>query len=167
MKVKLVVTKGQHVGKVIQVNKTRFVIGRHKECNLQVSSQRVSVHHTAILIRDERAWVRDLDSTNGTYLNEARISDEQELKPGDKLDVGPLHVEVQLEPGQTQVEMTRQFSDTDAANFFLKDPASERLLGISDTRDYESTVNTYPVAPEEASPKQKPKKRKRREGGEG
>ena len=82
---------------MLQVLKTPFVIGRDKDCDLKVNSPQVSVHHCAILLLDGRAWIRDLDSTNGTRVNGEPIQEDRELKTKDVLGVGPALIEVVFE----------------------------------------------------------------------
>jgi pSer/pThr/pTyr-binding forkhead associated (FHA) protein len=73
-----------------------------------------------VLIRDEQCFVRDLNSTNGTFVNDQQVSGEQELHDGDTLKVGPLdfgiRIEVQAEK-PTEVERDTQAPEggTDAA----------------------------------------------------
>jgi pSer/pThr/pTyr-binding forkhead associated (FHA) protein len=50
-----------------------------------------------LIIRGEKAFIRDFDSTNGTALNDQPIKDEIELQNKDRLKVGPLLFEVVLE----------------------------------------------------------------------
>ena len=60
------------------------------------ASARISRHHCVIRTGEGLAAVRDLGSSNGTFLNGQRLTAEQELKAGDHLQVGPLEFEVQL-----------------------------------------------------------------------
>jgi Serine/threonine protein phosphatase len=47
-----------------------------------------SARHARIESRGDGVWVQDLDSTNGTYVNGARVMGAQRLDPGDVLRVG-------------------------------------------------------------------------------
>ena len=57
--------------KDIEIDTGSFVIGRRPGCDLQVFSQCVSGRHAEILLVGEQLFIRDLNSTNGTYLNRA------------------------------------------------------------------------------------------------
>ncbi|MEM1415729.1 MAG: FHA domain-containing protein [Myxococcota bacterium] len=48
---------------------TRFLIGRSQGCTLQLIDEHVSAEHASVYFRDSRWWVRDLGSTNGTFLD--------------------------------------------------------------------------------------------------
>src|SRR5947209_18006865 len=102
MKLSLVVlTPGKSEGQVIPVNLAQFVIGRDPQCNLRPASPLISKRHCALIIRGERAFIRDFDSTNGTSLNDQPVKDEVELNSKDRLKVGPLLFEVRLESKAT------------------------------------------------------------------
>jgi pSer/pThr/pTyr-binding forkhead associated (FHA) protein len=98
MKVNLVVATGVHQGKVIPILGTEFLIGRDPQCQLRPASQAVSKQHCAVLIRDGKVFVRDFGSTNGTFLNNEPVTPngEAELKPDDRLRIGPLDFSVQV-----------------------------------------------------------------------
>lgn len=66
------------------------IIGRAIECDLVITSTRVSREH-ARLRRDGRKWfVEDLGSTNGTLLNEERVLQPMELRDGDQISIGEV-----------------------------------------------------------------------------
>ncbi len=96
MEVNLIVISGKHPGKIIPVPGPEFVIGRTDGCQLRPQSSRVSRRHCMIRLGEGFAAVRDLGSSNGTFLNGERLTAEHELKGGDRVQVGPLEFEVQL-----------------------------------------------------------------------
>src|SRR5437868_974370 len=51
----------------------------------------------AVLVRGEGAFIRDFDSTNGTFINDEPVKGERELKHNDRLKIGPLLFDVVLE----------------------------------------------------------------------
>ena len=90
MKIKLAILEGKHRGRKITLPPTQFVIGRDSTCHLRPVSRQVSKFHCAIARMGTRVLVRDLKSTNGTYLNDERISGTKRVRDGDILKVGPL-----------------------------------------------------------------------------
>jgi pSer/pThr/pTyr-binding forkhead associated (FHA) protein len=48
-------------------------------------------------MKNGKVYVRDFDSTNGTFVNEDRVTGQLEIKHGDVLKVGPMSFEVQVE----------------------------------------------------------------------
>ena len=96
MDVKLVVKNGKHAGQEIRVNHSEFHIGKSSKCHLRPGGDGVARHHCTILRKEGYAGVRDLDTPDGTFVNEKRVEGERELKNGDQLRVGSLTFEVQL-----------------------------------------------------------------------
>jgi pSer/pThr/pTyr-binding forkhead associated (FHA) protein len=91
MKLSLVVlTPGKTEGKVIPITLSQFVIGRDPQCHLRPASAVISKRHCALLVRDGKIYLRDFDSTNGTFVNDQPVKGEVEVKHDDRLKVGPL-----------------------------------------------------------------------------
>ena len=98
MKLSLVVlTPGKTEGKVIPITLSQFVIGRDPQCHLRPASAVISKRHCAILVRDGKLFLRDFDSTNGTFVNEQPVKGEVEVKHDDQLRVGPLLFGIRVE----------------------------------------------------------------------
>jgi len=67
-----------------------LVIGRADDCNVKLDSMHVSAHHAVVSLgADGKVRVKDLGSTNGTYVGGVRIV-ETELLPGTDLVIGPF-----------------------------------------------------------------------------
>ena len=73
----------------ILVHKEEFLIGRGSDCDLRLRASAISRHHCLVRLRGVEAWVSDLGSSNGTYLNGARVRSQAELHRGDEIAVGP------------------------------------------------------------------------------
>jgi predicted component of type VI protein secretion system len=98
MKLSLVVlTPGPNQGKVLEIKLSQFVVGRDPQCHLRPASPMISKRHCAVLQREGKAFVRDFDSTNGTFVNNEQVKGEVELHNGDQLKIGPLMFTVLLE----------------------------------------------------------------------
>ena len=66
------------------------VIGRSDQADLVVPLRTVSRRHAAAWAKDGEAFVRDLGSRSGTFVNSARVSGEPTpLRPGDRLSFRP------------------------------------------------------------------------------
>ncbi|MDX1649180.1 MAG: DUF4388 domain-containing protein [Myxococcota bacterium] len=80
------------------------VLGRSRECGLLLRSGQASRRHAAIRRGAGGVVLRDLGSTNGTFVNDVRVEGEQALSPGDRIQVGDAVVtlcRVEEGPGAT------------------------------------------------------------------
>lgn len=97
MKISLVVlTAGKMMGKEIALTAAEFRIGKDPSCHLKPASG-VSDKHCSFLIKQGKLFILDLGSAEGTFVNDIKIAAEIELKPKDKVKVGPLLFEVKIE----------------------------------------------------------------------
>lgn len=113
MLVKLKMVNSKQAGTTYIVHKSPYVIGRHDGCDLRVKSPRVSLHHCAILVKENEVWVRDLKSTNGTFVNDRQVTADYRLKPGDLIQAGPAVMEViQEAAGLLQKDDREQYGST-------------------------------------------------------
>ena len=97
MKISLVVlTAGKMMGKEISLTAAEFRIGKDPSCQLKPAAG-VSDKHCAFLVKQGKLFLVDLGSAEGTFVNDNKISAEVELKPKDKVKVGPLLFEVKIE----------------------------------------------------------------------
>lgn len=85
-----IVVKGLEEGVTQPFSEERITIGRRTDNQVVLEADNISRNHVAIERRDGKYFVSDLDSANGTYLNEERIalSDPTELNDGDRLRIG-------------------------------------------------------------------------------
>ena len=82
-------------GRVQELKVDKTTIGRVEDNTLSIVEPSVSSHHCEVLLRGSEVVVRDLNSTNGTFINGEKVS-ESPLKPGQILRLG--QIEMRLEP---------------------------------------------------------------------
>jgi pSer/pThr/pTyr-binding forkhead associated (FHA) protein len=73
-----------------------MVIGRSKECDIQLADANVSRRHAEVRQEGAAYWVVDLDSTNGTEVNGKSLKRAQ-LRSGDRITVGSTDILFRLE----------------------------------------------------------------------
>ena len=75
-----------------------IVIGRGSDCNLRLSAPQMSRRHCFLRVGRDGVSVTDLDSSNGTYVDNKRIKSGErvELKTGSILTLGPVNFIVHL-----------------------------------------------------------------------
>jgi pSer/pThr/pTyr-binding forkhead associated (FHA) protein len=69
-------------------------IGRADACQIKLPDTYVSSFHARIYRHDGGWYVEDLGSTNGTYLNQKRVTSPAELRAGDRVKIGKTTLEV-------------------------------------------------------------------------
>ncbi len=74
--------------------KESITVGRAATCDLVVADNYVSNVHARIYLRDGSYWLEDLGSTNGTYMNRARVSVPTAFGPGDEVRMGKATLEL-------------------------------------------------------------------------
>lgn len=125
VEVKLVVVGGGTEGDEFSAT-LPTVLGRSREASLPLPHPLVSRLHCEIFSRDERVFVRDLGSTNGTFVGSERVEGEMLVEHGSLLTIGTvtfrvLHGDMPLSGSPTEVfsesnvhqaELENQQSDT-------------------------------------------------------
>jgi pSer/pThr/pTyr-binding forkhead associated (FHA) protein len=91
----VILTQGLN-GRAHELNVNRTTIGRVEDNLFQIAESSVSSHHCEVLLRGSDVVIKDLNSTNGTFINGEQIT-ERVLKPGQTLRLG--QVELKLETG--------------------------------------------------------------------
>jgi len=71
-----------------------ITVGRAAGCQVTVDDTYVSQLHARVFTRDGQLLVEDLGSTNGTYLNRAKVAGPMVMQKGDRLQVGNTVLEV-------------------------------------------------------------------------
>lgn len=84
---RLIIVSGPESGLTIYLDKPVILIGRHPANRVSLDDPEASRQHCLIKREDERFVIKDLDSTNGTYLNARRIT-ESALTEGSLIQIG-------------------------------------------------------------------------------
>ncbi len=150
--VELRVVSGKQAGATIPLQKGKFLIGREHDCHLRPNSDLVSRHHCAFTVDDYTVQVRDLGSTNGTFVNGERTRGIVLLKPGDHVSVGKLEFEVVIDgqPASAKETVLHDLEDRATSlsgEFVVKpvdQPPAEAAAAASLDR---ATVEINPQAP--------------------
>ncbi len=74
-------------GSNIPVDRPILLVGRSNDCDVVLRSKKVSRKHSLVVFFNDRLIVRDLGSTNGTFVNGVRVV-QAELQANDLLQIG-------------------------------------------------------------------------------
>jgi predicted component of type VI protein secretion system len=150
------VATGKQMGSVISLPVGKFIVGREEDCHLRPNSDLVSRHHCVFTSDEYSVRLRDLGSTNGTFVNGERIRGQVILKEGDRVVIGKLEFDVVVRDpsmeetatnlGQaTQTEVTKPTSPEPIS---AEKAASETLVEMP-TGDYAGAGDTaFPGMPQ-------------------
>ena len=176
----IVLSEGKVKGKEIPVRTFPFLIGRDSQCQLRAASALVSKRHCAILVRENKVFVHDFQSTNGTFVNGRQIMGDIEIRHEDQLTVGPLSFAVRVDthapvnrptPPPVSKSKTESAHDDEAAALLLSGLSEEPTVKAEEQPTDSSGVPTgstidMEVPPGSAKPPEKsepPKKAKEAE----
>ena len=162
MDFKLVMFKTNGQRKDFPVLNPVTVIGRGEDCDLRVPILNVSRHHSELHLSGDAVTVKDLGSSNGTYVNNQRIN-EARLNAGDRLTIGPIVFTVQVDgvpeeirPVKTRGQQLAEAADTDLGEVVSFDEDVESSPPVSDAGQAQPGEQAKPTAPARSKPKPAP-----------
>jgi serine phosphatase RsbU (regulator of sigma subunit) len=130
---RVIVLSGPGAPRMIDPSKTGVVIGRHANADVTLPSGSVSRRHARLTWEHDQVFVEDLGSSNGTFVNDARIPGRTRLRAGDLLRIGASVLRLETPAArEPEREMTIQ-SLTAAATSnqeLFKDHAATKLQAV-------------------------------------
>ncbi len=99
---------GELTGQGISIDRD-MLVGRHQSADIVLQAGEISRKHAAFLLKEQALWLQDLNSSNGTFVNDVRIAQETLLKEGDIIQFASLKFSVlapakDIEPSVTATE---------------------------------------------------------------
>lgn len=117
----LQVLKGANPGQLFALDKDRFILGRHPDCDIVLDLGAVSRQHAQIVRENGEFWVEDLQSRNGTQINGESISARYRLQENDRVKICDLLFTFHLgKPGEIIAPPTR-FRETMGPALVMED----------------------------------------------
>ena len=86
---------------IVHVLGRRTTIGRTPDNDLRIEAEFISRHHAVVLVGAERTVVEDLNSTNGVFVNDVKVT-RHELSEGDLVTIGQTSFRYVVKPGVDQ-----------------------------------------------------------------
>ena len=147
---KLVVLSVGMTGRTQELKAEKTTIGRVEDNTFQIAEPSVSSHHCEVVLKGNEVLVRDLNSTNGTFINGEKIT-ESIIKPGQILRLGQIEMRLETDapaaPSKKQVDQTMVMQrgvsmteleqgsraggfDTKSAGFSKKDDKGSKIFWI-------------------------------------
>ncbi len=129
MPILLTITQGLQQGRELVFEQAEVNIGRTSENDVVLHDHGVSRRHARIVLRDEKYYVADMGSSNGTVLNGALLPGEKQLRDGDTITVGPVVFTFVWVPPDSDEDATRPIRRGDPVP---ADPDATRPIRLGD-----------------------------------
>ena len=134
-------------GRTHELKADKTTVGRVEDNTFQIAEPSVSSHHCEVLLRGNDVIIKDLNSTNGTFINGEKVT-ESPLKPGQILRLGQVEMRLETDtptpPSKKALEQTmvmqrgvslteletgaRRGFDTKGAGFAKKDNKVNKIV---------------------------------------
>ena len=168
----MVTSDGQ--SKELPPMKLPIVIGRSEDCKLRIPLAAVSRHHCELIEDDDELMVRDLKSSNGTFVNKERVTKDRELVPGDLISVGPIVFVVRIDGHPKSVDPIIAYASGSVATgdgaggaaaiagvpTWTGKPAAPAGNSASSPATAPASASSKPAPPKPAAPAAKPAAKK-------
>ncbi|MDN5963366.1 MAG: FHA domain-containing protein [Actinomyces sp.] len=90
----LLLTGGPLVGTMMPLGTAPIVIGRSPASTLVLDDEYASARHARLAPHGDQWWIEDLGSRNGTFVDDERITEPRELRPGTSVRIGQTTLEL-------------------------------------------------------------------------
>ena len=160
LQAKLIVVGGEVKTKEVNL-RLPAVIGRGRDATLALPHALVSRAHCEVFERNGRLFVRDLESLNGTYVNNYKIVGDQPLMPGELLTIGTVTFRADYQiAGEADLKTPKSAVAKNGTREYIKTETARDADWTSNDnhqdRKYETTVAgrppTVPASAEAVTP---------------
>jgi len=83
-------------GRTHELITEKTTVGRVEDNTFQIAEPSVSSHHCEVLLRGNDVIIKDLNSTNGTFINGEKVT-ESPIKPGQILRLGQIEMRLETD----------------------------------------------------------------------
>ncbi len=126
---------------VIHIRSFPFRVGRLEGSDLRLSSQDISRRHAELFAAGQQIGVRELGSTNGTFVNRERVVGERILQDGDILNFGYQEFRVSKKP----TDSNRALAEEGETQCFARPELPKGLFGYAE--EFEQMLQSKAVQP--------------------
>jgi pSer/pThr/pTyr-binding forkhead associated (FHA) protein len=79
-----------------QYVKPEIILGRDPDCDFTIPDETISLRHCKLSFHHKQWWAKDLNSTNGSFINDALIDSPIIITDGDELRLGKISIIIQI-----------------------------------------------------------------------
>ena len=155
---RLVILTGRHRGARLNLPEKTVVVGRDEGCGVRLNTSEVSRQHCTLCVAGDEIRVKDLGSSNGTFINDQEVTGESVLKPGDVLRIGPMQFQMETQRPELSGPPDEEFpapSDDSITNWLAEDESEKAESGdttvMSTSHAHETAVKALMPPPAQDS----------------
>ncbi len=102
----LTIQREEYTPQIRNFARSEVTIGRNPTCECPLEDETVSGRHARLSFHHNQWWLEDLSSTNGTLLNQERVTIPTVVISGDEFSCGDTRLTISL-PGELQISPTK------------------------------------------------------------
>lgn len=138
MPFQLVIVQGRSATQFLKLGNGVTTVGRQPDCQLRIASSQVSRRHCQLFEKKGLLLVKDLGSSNGTFVNGKKVAEQRVLEPGDELMIGQVKFRVER-IDETEVATNATVAPPKAGDTAIAEPVA---LGSDDVIPLEDDATT-------------------------
>jgi predicted component of type VI protein secretion system len=151
MPYQLVVTKGRSANPALKIPADGVTtVGRQQGCQIRIGSSQVSRKHCELFEKKGLLLVKDLNSSNGTFVNGKKVEGQQVLEAGNILTVGGVSFRVEPAAAEAAVPAGAKAGDTAVSRAVAL--GGEEDIDFEIVAEDEATITAAPPGPKSAQP---------------
>jgi len=132
---KLVLLSEGFAGRTYELNVEKTTVGRVEDNAFQIAEPSVSSHHAEIILKGNDVVIKDLNSTNGTFVNGEKVS-EVVLKPGQILRLGMVEMRLETADPVSAAAATKKVQMLDQTRVIPQGVKLDELEGSRTPLDF-------------------------------
>jgi predicted component of type VI protein secretion system len=122
-------------GRTFELKSDKTTVGRVSDNMFEIPEASISSHHAEILLRGNDVVIKDLGSTNGTFINGEKIT-ESVLKPGQILRLGMVEMRLETADAAAAAAATKRAQTLDQTRVIPQGVKLDELEGTRTPLDF-------------------------------
>ncbi len=145
MDVQLIMFRDDGAKRVFTLNSGTTVIGRKEECTIRIPVASVSRRHAEMIVSADDVAVKDLGASNGTFRNNERVINSEQVSAGDQITIGPVVFTVRIDgvPADDKLVEIRSRAHDDGPPAAARIATSSHVVTSGDDGDPISALEAY------------------------
>ena len=148
MDFQLVVLRGRSAKQSVRLLDGVTTVGRQDDCQLRIASAQVSRKHCQLFEHKGHLLVKDLGSSNGTFVNGKKVAQQRVLESGDELSIGPVKFRVEKRP-QSSINAISPQPPRTAGDTNVAPAGAPVAANANNAQADDAPILGAPVVPEE------------------